>query len=61
MPEGKGPDLLEHGRPELPGQVMAHAGIGDQACAGDGSRSRLSGLELDDRVVLAVQDEGGDA
>jgi hypothetical protein len=40
---------------------MAHAGIGDQACVGDGGRGCLSGLELDDRIVLAVQDEGGDA
>ena len=40
---------------------MTHAGVGHQAGAGDGAGGGPAALGPDDPVLLAVDDQGGDA
>ena len=42
-----------------PGQVVAHARVDDQPGARDGGRGCVAALGPDHRVLVAVDDEGG--
>ena len=55
---GQSPDLVDDRRPELAGQIMAHAGKTDQPGAGNCRRGRDAGDQLDQRIGLAMDDQG---
>src|ERR1700758_3011525 len=52
-------DLVNDLRPEFLGQVVAHAGVGDEPRAGDARGRVPAALHLDQRVVFAGDDQGG--
>src|SRR4051812_14091983 len=57
---GVGGDLLDELRPELARQIVAHAVDHLQTGAGDGARGGAAAGGVDEDVVLAVDDQGGD-
>jgi hypothetical protein len=50
-------NLLQDGRPQRSGQVVAHARVSDQSRAGNGLRRSPAAFGTDYRVLLAVDDE----
>src|SRR5215469_2542727 len=56
---GHGADLVDDLRPEFLGQVVPHTRVGDEPGARDAGRGVAAARGLDQRVVLAGDDQRG--